>query len=58
MSERKQIKLQFIDSVRFMASSLDLLSRNLVVVNGMMCKGCRSEAELTHINENYVAHGT
>ena len=40
-----------------MSSSLDLLSRNLVGVNGMVCKGCGSEAELTHIDENYVAHG-
>ena len=39
-------------------SSLDSLSRNLVGVNGMVFKECGSQAELTHINENYVAHGT
>ena len=40
-----------------MASSLDSLSRNLVGVNGMMCNQCKSETELSHIDENYVAHG-
>ena len=40
-----------------LAGSLDLLSRNLVGVNGMMCEGCGSKLELTHINENYVAYG-
>ena len=58
--EMKQImrQLQFIDRVRFMATSLDSLSRNLVEVNGMVCKESRSEADLTHISENYFAHGT
>ena len=60
LGQTKQImrQLQFSDSIRLMVSSLDCLSRNLVEVNGMVCKECRSEAELTHINENYVAHGT
>ena len=31
---------------------LDLLSKNLVGMNGMMCKKCGSKAGLTHINEN------
>ena len=39
-----------------MASSLDSLSRNLVGTNGMICNKCGSQAELTHIDENYVAH--
>ena len=58
-SKKKQITrcLQFIDSVRFMLSSLDSLSRNLVGVNWMVCKGCGTELEFTHINENFVAHG-
>ena len=57
--KKKQIArwLQFIDSVRFMSSSLDSPSRNLAEVNGMVCEGCGSEAELTHIDKNYVAHG-
>ena len=41
-----------------MSSSLDSLYRNLVGVNEIVCKGCESEAELTNIDENYVAHGT
>ena len=41
-----------------MASNLDLLSRNLVEMNGMVCKECRSKVELAHIDENYVIHGT
>ena len=58
--KKKQITrwLRFIDSARFMLSSLDSLSRNLVGANGIVCEGCRNEAELTNINENYVAHGT
>ena len=39
-----------------MASSLDSLYRNLVGVNGIACKKWRSEAELIHIDENYIAH--
>ena len=49
--KKKKIQL------RFMSSSLDLLARNLVGVNGMRCNQCRSEMELSHINENYIAHG-
>ena len=51
-------QLQFIDSFTFMASSLDLLSRSLVGMNGMECEKCGSKAELTHINENNIVHGT
>ena len=40
-----------------MASSLDLLSKNLVGTNRMMCEKCGSEAEIIHIDENYVTHG-
>ena len=60
LGEMKQIKrqLRLTDSIGFMSSSLDSLSRNLVGMNGMECEGCRSKAELTHIDENYVAHGT
>ena len=41
-----------------MANSLGTLSRNLVGINGMTCNQCRSKAELTNIDGNYVAHGT
>ena len=50
LGKKKQIMRwsQFIDSVRFMSSSLDTLCRNLVGVNGMVREGCGSKAELTH----------
>ena len=37
-------------------SSLEMLARNLVGVNAMM-RDSKSERELTHIDENYIAHG-
>ena len=59
LGEMKQImrQLRFINSVRFMASTLDSLSRNLVGTVRMACKGCGSEADVTQIDENYVADG-
>ena len=57
VTNEKKIQLRFIDSINFMASSLDSLTRNLAWVNGMICKEYRSEAKLTHIDCNYTAHG-
>ena len=46
-----------VDSMRFMANSLDALSSNLVGVNGMVCNVCEESCEFTHVDEYYVAHG-
>ena len=43
--------------MRFMASSLDASSSNLVGVNGMVCNVCGESCEFTHVDEYYVAHG-
>ena len=43
--------------MRFMASSLDSLSSNLVGVSGMSCNECGGSCKFTQVDENYVAHG-
>ena len=53
----KKIQIRFNDSTRFMTSSLNLLSSNLVGVSGMPCNLCGESCEITHIDKDYVAHG-
>ena len=55
--KEKKIQLRFIDSIRFMASSLVLLSMKLVGVSEMVCNECGGSCEVTDVNEDYVAHG-
>ena len=40
-----------------MASCLDSLTNNLVGVSGMVCDNCGGSCELTHIDEDHIAHG-
>ena len=55
--KEKKIQLRFMGSMRFMASSSDSLSSNLVGVSGMSCNLCGESCEITHVDEYYVAHG-
>ena len=52
---RKNIQLRFIDSCRFMASSLDELARNLCDTRRFQCDKCKGDMELVNISNKYIA---
>ena len=53
----KIIQLRFINSFKFMSSSLETLTNSLVGMSGNRCDSCKEIRELTHIDENYFTHG-
>ena len=54
--KEKKTQLRFIDSMKFMATSLQSLTNNLVGVGEMKCNLCKEDCDLAYIDECYVVH--
>ena len=57
MMKDKTIQLRFTDSFKFVGSSLETLTNDLVGTSENRCDGRKEICELTHIDENYITHG-